>query len=49
LFKDFYRYLQDGDFTAVRSFPTFETGRDELLLCEAILLSSKDGRWVPVA
>jgi predicted dehydrogenase len=48
LFKEFYRYLQDGDITAVRNFPTFETGRDELSLCEAILLSSKDGRWVEV-
>ncbi|HXY48641.1 MAG TPA: Gfo/Idh/MocA family oxidoreductase [Terriglobales bacterium] len=48
LFRDFYRYLQVGDFTAVRSFPTFETGRDELALCQAILLSSNEGRWVPV-
>jgi len=48
LFKDFYRYLQAGDFTAPRSFPTFETGRDELALCQAILLSSKERRWVAV-
>jgi predicted dehydrogenase len=46
LFRDFYRYIQAGDFTAPRAFPTFETGHEELVLSEAILQSARDGRWV---
>jgi predicted dehydrogenase len=46
LFKDFYTYLQVGDLNASRSFPTFETGHEELVLCDAILQSSTEQRWV---
>ena len=46
LFRDFYRYIQAGDFSAPRAFPTFETGHEELVLSEAILQSARDGRWV---
>jgi len=48
LFKDFYTYLQAGDLDASRSFPTFETGHEELVLCDAILQSSREERWVPL-
>ena len=48
LFKDFYTYLRAGDLAAPRSFPTFETGHEELVLCDAILQSSRERRWVPV-
>ena len=48
LFKDFYAYLAAGDFSAPRTFPTFETGHEELILCEAIAASAKDRRWVTV-
>ena len=48
LFKDFYRYIASGDLRAPRTFPTFETGHDELVLCDAVLESSRERRWVSV-
>jgi predicted dehydrogenase len=48
LFQDFYAYVEAGDFSAPRSFPTFETGHEELLLCNAILTSSQESKWVRV-
>ena len=49
LFKDFYAYLAKGDFKASRTFPTFETGHDELVLCEAIAESAQKKAWVSVS
>lgn len=46
LFKDFYTYIEAGDFSQPRSFPTFETGHEEMRLCEAIALSARERRWV---
>jgi predicted dehydrogenase len=46
LFKDFYAYIAAGDFRTPRTFPTFETGHHELVLCEAILESSQKKAWV---
>ncbi len=48
LFKDFYAYLAAGDFRAPRSFPTFETGHEELVLCEAIAQSAQEKCWITV-
>ena len=48
LFKDFYGYLAKGDVRAQRTFPTFETGHDELVLCEAIAESARKNSWVAV-
>lgn len=48
LFRDFYGYLAAGDFTATRGFPTFEDGHREILLCDAILKSHQEQRWVSV-
>jgi len=48
LFKDFYAYIASGDLSAPRSFPTFETGHEELILCDAILASSRERKWVSV-
>jgi predicted dehydrogenase len=48
LFRDFYEYLEAGDLKAPRSFPTFETGNDEMILCEAIEQSSRRRAWVTV-
>lgn len=48
LFKDFHGYLAAGDFRAPRTFPTFETGHDELVLCEAIAESAQKKAWVSV-
>jgi predicted dehydrogenase len=46
LFKDFYAYLDTDDLSKPRTFPTFETGHEELLLCDAIQRSAKERRWV---
>lgn len=48
LFKDFYGYLAAGDLRAPRTFPTFETGHNELVLCEAIAESAQKNSWVAV-
>src|SRR5438552_6559394 len=48
LFKDFYAYISKGNFAARRDFPTFQTGHDELILCDAISVSARERRWVPV-
>ena len=49
LFKDFYGYIEKGDLRAARSFPTFETGHDGLVLCEAIAESAQKRAWVSVS
>ncbi len=48
LFRDFYAYIDAGDFDATPQFPTFKTGHDELILCEAISKSAQDRAWVHV-
>jgi predicted dehydrogenase len=48
LFRDFYEYVEAGDLQAPRTFPTFETGNDEMVLCEAIEQSSRTRAWVTV-
>jgi predicted dehydrogenase len=48
LFKDFYGYIAADDLGAARSFPTFEDGHKEMVLCDAIALSGKERRWVTV-
>jgi predicted dehydrogenase len=48
LFKDFYGYIAAGDLRAPRTFPTFETGHEELVLCEAIAESVQKKSWVTV-
>jgi predicted dehydrogenase len=48
LFRDFYAYLRSGDASRAPSFPTFQTGHDELVLCEAIARSARNQQWVSV-
>lgn len=51
-FRDFYRYIAAGDFAATAPrppFATFADGHRELLLCEAVLTSFRERRWVEVA
>lgn len=48
LYASVYRYIQAGDYSARADFATFEDGHKRLALGEAILLSSKEGRWVEV-
>jgi len=47
-FRAFYGYIRQGDFSAPATFPTFVDGHREILLCEAIAASCKQGQWVPV-
>jgi predicted dehydrogenase len=48
-FRAFYDYLAAGDFNARPTFPTFDDGHREIILCEAILKSYRDERWVKVS
>ena len=45
-FRAFYDYIQAGDFDAPAPFATFESGHREVLICEAILKSASEGRWI---
>ena len=47
LFKDFYSYIEKGG-EAPPEFPTFQTGHDELVLCETIAQSARERRWVRI-
>jgi len=47
-FRAFYDYIQAGDYDAPAEFATFEDGHREILLCEAILKSASEDRWVQV-
>ncbi|HVO56591.1 MAG TPA: Gfo/Idh/MocA family oxidoreductase [Dongiaceae bacterium] len=49
LFRAYYEYLDAGNFNAPKPFPTFETGHDELLLCEAIQKSAETRAWTKVS
>src|SRR5215469_7604441 len=46
LFRDFYGYLEAGDWQEPRSFPTFATGHEQMALCEAIEKSAQERTWV---
>jgi predicted dehydrogenase len=48
LFRAVYGYINAGDFTVPPPFPTFTDGHHELVLCDAVLQSSKENRWVDV-
>ncbi|MFN3189817.1 MAG: Gfo/Idh/MocA family protein [Aureliella sp.] len=48
LFRDFYGSIASGTFATAPTFPTFEDGHREVKLCEAILLSAQESRWVDV-
>jgi predicted dehydrogenase len=46
LFKDFYAYIERGDFRQPRTFPTFETGNEEMQLCELVAQSAREQHWI---
>jgi predicted dehydrogenase len=48
LFRAFYGYIAGGDLAAPPPFPTFADGHREIVLCEAILQSHRQRRWVAV-
>ena len=50
-FKQLYRAVYRavvGRMPDEPDFPTFRDGHDEVVLCEAIAASGRDGRWVDV-
>src|SRR5947209_17239211 len=47
-FRSFYEYIDAGDFSAAPLYPTFADGHREILLCEAILKSHREERWIAV-
>ena len=48
-FKAFYDYIAAGDMSAPAPFPTFADGHREIVLCEAILRSHREEKWIRVA
>jgi predicted dehydrogenase len=48
LFRAVYDYIDAGDWQAPRLFPTFHDGHREVVLCEAILKSHRERRWITV-
>jgi predicted dehydrogenase len=47
-FRAFYDYIRAGDMSAPPTFPTFADGHREIVLCEAILNSHRQGKWIEV-
>jgi predicted dehydrogenase len=45
-FRAFYDSIAAGDFATAPRFPTFADGHREIVLCEAILKSHRENRWV---
>lgn len=46
LYRSIYSYIEAGDFSQPKPFPTWEDGHHEVVLCEAILKSHQERRWV---
>lgn len=45
-FRAFYDYIAADDPHAAPSFPTFADGHREIVLCDAILRSAREQRWI---
>ncbi|MGI9473741.1 MAG: Gfo/Idh/MocA family protein [Rubripirellula sp.] len=48
LFRDFYAAIESGEFAGAPSYPTFADGHHEILVCEAILNSHQQQRWITI-
>jgi predicted dehydrogenase len=48
LYRAVYDYLAAGDFSAPKPYPTFADGHQEVVLCEKILASHRERRWLDV-
>jgi predicted dehydrogenase len=46
LFRDFYRCLETGQYRTDPTYPTFADGHQEILLCEAVLHSHQQQKWI---
>jgi predicted dehydrogenase len=49
LFRAIYDYIDAGNFTAPKPFPTFADGHHEIVLCDAILRSQRERKWTAAA
>lgn len=47
-FRSFYDYIAQGDYSAEPGYPTFASGHKEVVLCEAILKSHREQRWITI-
>ncbi|MBK67757.1 MAG: dehydrogenase [Rickettsiales bacterium] len=47
-FRDFYSHIQNAKWNEPCSFPSFADGHREVLLCEAILKSHREEKWVSI-
>jgi len=47
--KSVYSYIAAGDFSRPPTFPTFADGHHGTVLCEAILRSAREQRWIDVS
>ena len=48
-FRAFYNYIAAGDYAAAPLYPTFAQGHREVVLCDAILKSHREEKWVRVS
>ena len=48
LYKAVYGYIANGDYSQPKPYPTFEEGHEEIVLCERILQSHQERRWVTI-
>jgi predicted dehydrogenase len=48
-FRSFYNYIAAGDFSAPRSFATFEDGHRDIEICDAFVESARRGGWVELS
>lgn len=48
LFRQIYGDVARGARAATSTFASFEDGHHEMLFCDAVLQSAKDGRWVKI-
>lgn len=48
LFRTFYDHIAAGSVARPAPFPTFADGHQEVLLCEAVLRSHRERRWIDV-
>jgi len=47
-FRAFYSYIAKNNMKAKPEFPTFQHGHEEILLCEAILRSHREQKWIEI-
>lgn len=48
LFRNIYQDVLDGRRSARSSYASFEDGHAEMLLCEAVIKSASEGRWIDI-